>query len=177
MRHAVAMLRRVRTPATPTPGPILDLDRVVTHQLSNGLRVRLLEDRNAPTVSYYTFFQVGSRNERLGITGISHLFEHMMFNGAARSPTAARLLRRGEATVTLMTYPREMDNLCAMAPRRSTLRAVTLWVGEPTWRGPTRGRPPGTGSRSARRSRGATVAATCWRSWARRSAPTVTIAG
>jgi predicted Zn-dependent peptidase len=34
--------------------------------------------------SLYTFFQVGSRNERPGITGISHLFEHMMFNGAAK---------------------------------------------------------------------------------------------
>ena len=65
-------------------GPIIDLDRVVTRELPNGLRVRLLPDRNAPTVSYYTFFQVGSRNERLGTTGISHLFEHMMFNGAAR---------------------------------------------------------------------------------------------
>jgi len=70
-------------PRTPD-GPILDLDRVVTRQLPNGLRLRLLADRNAPTVSYYTFFQVGSRNEQLGRTGISHLFEHMMFNGAAK---------------------------------------------------------------------------------------------
>jgi zinc protease len=69
-----------RTPA----GPILDLDRVVSRELQNGLRIRLLADPTVPTVSYYTFFQVGSRNERLGTTGISHLFEHMMFNGAAR---------------------------------------------------------------------------------------------
>jgi predicted Zn-dependent peptidase len=46
--------------------------------------VRLLPERSTPALSYYTFFQVGSRNERLGTTGISHLFEHMMFNGAAR---------------------------------------------------------------------------------------------
>ena len=64
--------------------PVLDLDRVVTHQLPNGLRIRLLAERSVPTVSWYTFFQVGSRNERVGHTGISHLFEHMMFNGAAR---------------------------------------------------------------------------------------------
>jgi zinc protease len=69
--------------ATPQP-PILDLERVVTAELPNGLRVRLVAERSAPTISYYTFFQVGSRNERLGTTGISHLFEHMMFNGAAR---------------------------------------------------------------------------------------------
>ncbi len=63
---------------------VLDLDRVHAHTLSNGLRVRLLPDRSTPTLSYYTFFQVGSRNEKLGTTGMSHLFEHMMFNGAGK---------------------------------------------------------------------------------------------
>jgi predicted Zn-dependent peptidase len=72
-----------------TQGPIsadrvIDLDGVRTRELPNGLRVRVLADSSSPTVSYYTFFQVGSRHERLGLTGISHLFEHMMFNGAAR---------------------------------------------------------------------------------------------
>ncbi|HME92566.1 MAG TPA: insulinase family protein, partial [Myxococcaceae bacterium] len=52
--------------------------------LSNGLRVRVLPNPAAPIVSVYTFFRVGSRNERPGITGISHLFEHMMFNGAKK---------------------------------------------------------------------------------------------
>jgi predicted Zn-dependent peptidase len=66
------------------PPPVLDLDRVKAVTLPNGLRVRLLPERSAPTLSYYTFFQVGSRNEQLGTTGISHLFEHMMFNGAAK---------------------------------------------------------------------------------------------
>ena len=65
-------------------GPVFDLDRVVTGELPNGLRVRLLADHNTPTVSFYTFFRVGSRNERPGLTGISHLFEHMMFNGAGK---------------------------------------------------------------------------------------------
>jgi predicted Zn-dependent peptidase len=63
---------------------VIDLDRVRAHTLSNGLRVRLLREPSTPSLSYYTFFQVGSRNEKLGSTGISHLFEHMMFNGAAR---------------------------------------------------------------------------------------------
>ena len=34
----------------------------------------------------YTFYRVGSRNERPGITGISHFFEHMMFNGTSTRP-------------------------------------------------------------------------------------------
>jgi predicted Zn-dependent peptidase len=71
--------------ATPRPPPsVLDLGQVKAHTFPNGLRVRVMPERSAPTVSYYTFYQVGSRNERLGTTGISHLFEHMMFNGAAK---------------------------------------------------------------------------------------------
>jgi len=54
------------------------------HLLPNGMKVLLLPEHSVPTVTYYTFFRVGSRNERTGITGISHLFEHMMFNGAAK---------------------------------------------------------------------------------------------
>ncbi len=69
---------------SPEHRAFLDLDRVAAHTLSNGMRIRLLAERSTPTLSYYTFFQVGSRNEKLGTTGISHLFEHMMFNGAAR---------------------------------------------------------------------------------------------
>jgi len=52
--------------------------------LRNGLQVRISESHDIPVVAVYTFFRVGSRNERPGITGISHLFEHMMFNGAKR---------------------------------------------------------------------------------------------
>ncbi len=57
---------------------------VVPYRIDNGLRILALEDHSIPTVSYYTFFHVGSRNERVGRTGISHLFEHMMFMGAKK---------------------------------------------------------------------------------------------
>ena len=63
---------------------LLSLFDVQEATLPNGLRVRLLANPQTPVVSLYTFFQVGSRNERPGITGISHLFEHMMFNGAKK---------------------------------------------------------------------------------------------
>jgi predicted Zn-dependent peptidase len=52
--------------------------------LDNGLKVILLEDHSVPVISYQTYFHVGSRNERPGITGISHFLEHMMFNGAEK---------------------------------------------------------------------------------------------
>ena len=54
---------------------------VKVHSLANGLKVLLVEDHNIPSVSLYTFFRVGSRNERPGLTGVSHFIEHMMFNG------------------------------------------------------------------------------------------------
>src|SRR5438477_13048152 len=57
---------------------------VQEHALKNGLQIRLLEDRSLPVCTLYNFFRVGSRNERPGITGISHLFEHMMFNGSRK---------------------------------------------------------------------------------------------
>src|SRR5439155_679052 len=49
-----------------------------------GLRVLVHEDHSAPVVSSYVFYHVGSRNEVRGATGISHLFEHMMFNGGRK---------------------------------------------------------------------------------------------
>ena len=57
---------------------------VQEHALPNGLQIRLLPDRSLPVCTLYSFFRVGSRNERPGITGISHLFEHMMFNGSQK---------------------------------------------------------------------------------------------
>jgi zinc protease len=53
-------------------------------RLSNGLTVILVEDHTVPVVSYQTWFRVGSVDEHPGITGISHLFEHMMFKGTPK---------------------------------------------------------------------------------------------
>jgi zinc protease len=55
-------------------------------RLGNGLTVLTLVDRSAPTVSYHTWFRVGSRHERPGKTGLAHLFEHLMFNETTNHP-------------------------------------------------------------------------------------------
>ena len=57
---------------------------VKVHKLDNGLKVLLVKDHNIPSVALYTFFRVGSRNERPGLTGVSHFIEHMMFNGTPK---------------------------------------------------------------------------------------------
>jgi predicted Zn-dependent peptidase len=51
--------------------------------LDNGMQVLMVERHEAPTVMASIFARVGSANETTGITGISHLFEHMMFKGTA----------------------------------------------------------------------------------------------
>jgi zinc protease len=56
------------------------------HQLDNGLMVLLIPDHSAPTVTVQVWYKTGSKNERPGITGISHLFEHMMFKGSKNFP-------------------------------------------------------------------------------------------
>jgi zinc protease len=58
--------------------------QVTTHTLANGMKILVHEDHDVPNVAMYLFYKVGSRNERPGITGISHFFEHMMFNGAKK---------------------------------------------------------------------------------------------
>ncbi len=57
---------------------------VKTRTLANGMKVLVLEDHSIPNVALYIFYRIGSRNERVGATGISHFFEHMMFNGAKK---------------------------------------------------------------------------------------------
>jgi predicted Zn-dependent peptidase len=49
--------------------------------LANGMRWLLYEQHDSPTVAAGWTARVGSANERPGITGISHFFEHMMFKG------------------------------------------------------------------------------------------------
>jgi zinc protease len=61
-------------------------DRIVRTRLRNGLEVRLKEIHSAPLISAWIWYRVGSRNERPGITGISHLVEHMQFKGTPRFP-------------------------------------------------------------------------------------------
>ena len=56
-------------------------ERVREQTLANGLKILLLEDHRAPVAVFQIWYRVGSRNEALGKTGISHLLEHLMFKG------------------------------------------------------------------------------------------------
>jgi len=64
-------------------GPALTVE---SFRLGNGLRVLVCEDHSAPVVAYHTWYRVGSRHERVGKTGLAHLFEHLMFNETETMP-------------------------------------------------------------------------------------------
>ena len=63
---------------SPTPGERLPVREVT---LDNGLRLLVLPRPGAPTVSFVVQYDVGSVQEHLGITGIAHLLEHLLFKG------------------------------------------------------------------------------------------------
>jgi len=56
---------------------------LVRHTLANGLRVVVAEDHTWPLVAVNLWYNVGSRHEPPGRTGLAHLFEHLMFQGSA----------------------------------------------------------------------------------------------
>ncbi len=61
----------------------LDLP-VEKYKLKNGLTVLLHQDKSAPVVSFHQWYNVGSRNEKIGRTGLAHFFEHLMFKGTKK---------------------------------------------------------------------------------------------
>lgn len=56
-------------------------NQVVEHTLKNGLKFLILPRHEAPVVAFHTYVNVGSVNERPGITGLAHIFEHLAFKG------------------------------------------------------------------------------------------------
>ncbi|MGH9375664.1 MAG: M16 family metallopeptidase [Terriglobia bacterium] len=52
-----------------------------TYLLANGLEVVMAEDHEAPVVAVQVWYHVGSKDERPGMSGFAHLFEHLMFDG------------------------------------------------------------------------------------------------
>ncbi|HEV8308691.1 MAG TPA: pitrilysin family protein [Methylomirabilota bacterium] len=90
---------------TPSPGATFTAGIRET-TLPNGLKVLTKEVRSAPVVSFSVWYKVGSRNEHTGITGVSHLLEHMMFKGTKRYAVGeiARTLFLNGAAFNASTY-------------------------------------------------------------------------
>jgi zinc protease len=88
-------------------GPAL---RLGSYRLGNGLEILLLVDPSAPVVSYHTWYQVGSRDEEPGKTGLAHMLEHLMFGATVRHPLG------------------DFDRLCEQAGAEANAATWTDWT-------------------------------------------------
>jgi zinc protease len=79
---------------------------VLEHRLPNGLLVLLKENHSAPVINLNVVYRVGSKFERPGITGVSHLLEHMMFKSTRNLPNGEfdRRLKRVGADNNAYTW-------------------------------------------------------------------------
>jgi zinc protease len=79
---------------------------ITTTQLTNGLKIHLKEIHTAPIISSWIWYQVGSRNEQAGKTGLSHWVEHMQFKGTRTYPGGKldKLISREGGTWNAFTY-------------------------------------------------------------------------
>jgi len=57
---------------------------LIKRHLSNGLKVLIVEDHTVPVVSYQSWVNVGSVDEKFGLSGMAHLFEHLMFKDSEK---------------------------------------------------------------------------------------------
>lgn len=73
---------------------------VKEYKLDNGLKVLIIEEHKAPVATFQVWYRVGSRDEPLGKSGLSHLLEHMMFKGTSQyGPQAfSRIVQKNGGT-------------------------------------------------------------------------------
>ncbi len=62
-------------------------EAVQSFTLSNGLKILVIENHRAPVVVSQIWYKVGASYEHDGITGVSHVLEHMMFKGTETHPS------------------------------------------------------------------------------------------
>jgi len=81
---------------------------VIETNLANGMRLLMVERHDEPSVAGGWVAHVGSSNERPGITGIAHLFEHMMF--------------KGTPTIGTKDYKKDLEIISAQEDIRNQIR-------------------------------------------------------
>ncbi len=73
--------------------------------LANGLEVIVHEDHGSKMAVFNLLYKVGSRNEKVGKTGLAHFFEHLMFGSSANVPVFDRELERVGGSCNAFTSP------------------------------------------------------------------------
>jgi len=107
--------------AAEAPRKVTEVEGVSEYRLDNGLRVLLVPDASADTITVHVTYLVGSRHEGYGEKGMAHLLEHMLFKGSKKhADVKQELARRGarwngttsyDRTNYFETLPATGDNL------------------------------------------------------------------
>ncbi len=97
---------------------------------TNGLQVLLMPQNVVPVVAFMITYHVGSRNEPTGLTGATHMLEHLMFKGTerfnkARGTSVFQVLQRVGAQVNATTWL-DRTNYYALLPREHLALAVEI---------------------------------------------------
>jgi zinc protease len=98
------------------------------HNLKNGLEVILLEDHRLPLVAVNLWYHVGPANERPGLTGFAHLFEHMMFEGSKYVGEKAHFLYLESAGASNINGTTDFDRTNYFETLPSNQLELALWL-------------------------------------------------
>ena len=100
---------------------------IVERTLSNGMRLVMVERHEQPTIAFGWLARVGSANERPGMTGMAHLFEHMMFKGTKTIGTrdATRDAELNDLQDRVQAQIREEMSILREKQRRGEIASMT----------------------------------------------------
>lgn len=98
------------------------------YKLKNGLEVILSEDHKLPLVSVNLWYHVGPANEREGLTGFAHLFEHMMFEGSRHVGAKAHFKYLESAGASDINGTTDFDRTNYFETLPSNQLELALWL-------------------------------------------------
>ena len=105
--------------------PTLDFEK---YRLPNGLEVILLEDHRLPLIAVNIWYHVGPADERPGLTGFAHLFEHMMFEGSRHVGVKEHIRRLEAAGATEINGTTDFDRTNYFETVPSNQLELALWL-------------------------------------------------
>ncbi|MDR1727399.1 MAG: insulinase family protein [Acidobacteriota bacterium] len=98
------------------------------YKLGNGLEVTLFEDHRLPLVAVNIWYHVGPADERPGLTGFAHLFEHMMFEGSRHVGEKAHFQYLEAAGATTVNGSTDFDRTNYYETVPSNRLDLALWL-------------------------------------------------
>ena len=101
---ALAALPTLWTPADAAPKQVTQVEGITEYVLGNGMNVLLFPDSSTENVTVNVTYNVGSRHEGYGETGMAHLLEHILFKGSPKHPKVWEELKAKGASNNASTW-------------------------------------------------------------------------